>query len=225
MMTNETLIVIALLTGCIGGTTFFFLFLMWQKKVDERHARQEEKQMKSLTDFLIEDRMDALIKERIDALLNERIEKRIIKMICEHQQQSPTVMQTVFDRSIKLEERRTALYSFMMTYYPEFLKLLRAQLNTTLTKTEETVCILTKLGLGNQQIAQALTVEKPTLTKMRSRIRQKMKQDPGSRDFHQWMNQLGEPLGQLPPGHLIYGTGSGTRQVTNREEQTNNSSN
>lgn len=142
-----------------------------------------------------------------------RIENRINEMIdhqIEQHRNSCPMKQTNVHHSLYYGKPETKaqskemLYSFMMTYYPQFLKALRDSTATSLTSTEENICFLIKLGVCNKNISESMKVSVNSVFKTRYRIKQKLNIPSEGDDLTRYIQQQGEPLSKLPPGYIIF---------------------
>lgn len=105
----------------------------------------------------------------------------------------------------KRQTHHRMILAFMMTHYPHFIKELEEHTHTRLSITEQQTCFLVKLGIRNRQIAESLGVSTNSVIKTKQRLRQKLTDAPEGEELTRWIQQLGEPMGQMPPGYVVFG--------------------
>ncbi|MDH6343021.1 DNA-binding CsgD family transcriptional regulator [Parabacteroides sp. PFB2-12] len=74
--------------------------------------------------------------------------------------------------------------------YPTFLHRLR-EILPTITKGEELFCMLVSLNQTNEEIARTLGISRPSVIKIRYRLRQKI-DDPLIENLDEWIRQLAQ---------------------------------
>lgn len=142
-----------------------------------------------------------MTKHRI--MLRQYVDRRVDETICEHEKRCRATLPMNYDKPQTRHESFTMLSGFMMTYYPRFMVELKASLASPLSKSEERLCMLTKMGLSNPALARTLIVSQPTLSKMRMRIRNKIAHRDPTLSFEEWIRRMGEPLDTLPPSYIL----------------------
>lgn len=105
----------------------------------------------------------------------------------------------------KRQNHHRMILAFMMTHYPRFIKELEEHTHTRLSITEQQTCFLVKLGIRNRQIAESLGVSPNSVIKTKQRLRLKLTNAPEGEELTRWIQQLGEPLGKMPPGYMVFG--------------------
>lgn len=136
-------------------------------------------------------------------ILRQYIDRRVDETIREHEKRCRATLRMNYDKPQTKYESFNMLSGFMMTYYPRFMVELKAALASPLSKNEERLCMLTKMGLSNPALAETLIVSQPTLSKMRLRIRRKIAHRDPALSFEEWIRRMGEPLDTLPPSYIL----------------------
>lgn len=147
----------------------------------------------------------AKIRRRTDALIKVRLRQQLQR----HQAECPMVQVcTQHDGTSLLptgkKQSHKMILSFMMTHYPGFMKELEEHSHTPLSMTEQQTCFLVKLGFRNRQIAESTGVSPNSVIKTKQRLRQKLNSAPEGEELTQWIQQLGEPTGKMPPGYVVF---------------------
>jgi len=142
-------------------------------------------------------RTDALIKMRLQQQLKQHEAECPMVQICA-QHDGTSLLPTGKKQSYKM------ILSFMMTHYPGFMKELEEHLHTRLSIAEQQTCFLVKLGFRNRQIGESTGVSPNSVIKTKQRLRQKLNGAPEGEELTQWIQQLGEPTGKMPPGYVVF---------------------
>ena len=149
----------------------------------------------------------ARMRRRIDTLIKVRLQQQLQY----HETRCPMVQVfTQPDGTTTPPEGKKAtaklILSFMMTHYPKFITELEEHAHTRLSATEQQICFLLKLGIRNKQIAESMGVSTNSVIKAKQRLRPKLTGAPEGEELTAWIQCMGEPLGKLPQGYVVFGT-------------------
>ncbi|MDL2281996.1 hypothetical protein LJC44_02625 [Parabacteroides sp. OttesenSCG-928-G06] len=99
------------------------------------------------------------------------------------------VMEMLHPSLLTIEEEEQFRMGFI-SIYPTFLHLLRKEL-PFITKGEELFCMLVALNQTNEEIARTLGISRPSVIKIRYRLRQKIS-NPEINNLDEWVKQLAQ---------------------------------
>lgn len=184
MNTDYTLLATA---AFFGGCTVVLLVLHVLRPLKWRKMRRQ---------------VDALIKVRLTQQLQSH-EARCPMVQVFTQPDGSFIHPEATPPDVKKQNHKF-LFSFMMTNYPNFVKELGEHTHTRLSITEQQTCFLVKLGMRNKQIAECIGVSPNSVIKTKQRLRPKLAGAPEGEELTRWIQQLGEPLSQLPPGYMVF---------------------
>lgn len=139
-----------------------------------------------------EELMNKLIASRQELHNRNEELRRQLKEI-QHQPEKVTdlkkVMEMLHPSLLTTQEEEQFRLGFN-SLYPTFLHRLR-EILPTITKGEELFCMLVSLNQTNEEIARTLGISRPSVIKIRYRLRQKI-DDPLIENLDEWIRQLAQ---------------------------------
>ncbi|MDH6312187.1 DNA-binding CsgD family transcriptional regulator [Parabacteroides sp. PFB2-10] len=190
-MDTHTLLILAI----IFFSVLFFLCnaISRRRYYKLRHELDmKEKELAHQRIYDQEELMNKLIASRQE-LHNRNEELRRQLREIQHQPEKVTdlkkVMEMLHPSLLTTQEEEQFRLGFN-SLYPTFLHRLR-EILPSITKGEELFCMLVSLNQTNEEIARTLGISRPSVIKIRYRLRQKI-DDPRIDNLDEWVRQLAQ---------------------------------